>query len=187
MAAPDVLNIYAAEPLAAGGVYVAPLATPKPATAITTLSSPWIALGHIGEDGVTETQDRTIDKKKNWGGATVKLLQTDYVHHFSFTFLESLNAEVLKVVYGEDNVTVSGDTVTVTKNADKLPKATWCFDSVDTELGARYRQYIPIGQIMTVGPVTLVHTNTIEYTVDLEAFPDSTDNFVHLMTDLSGS
>jgi len=187
MAAPDVVNVYAAEPLAAGGLWVAPLATPKPATAITALASPWIGLGHIGEDGVTESQDRSIKKKKNWGGATVKILQTDYESHFKFTFLESLNAEVLKQVYGTDNVTLSGDTITVTKNKNKLDKATWCIDSVDSELNSRYRNYIPIGQIMTVGDVKLVHTDTIEYTVDLEAFPDSTGNHVYLMTDASGS
>jgi hypothetical protein len=184
MASPDVLNVYAAEPLATGGLYVAPLGTPKPSTLTTALSSPWIGLGHVGEDGVTETQDRSIDKKKNWGGATVKILQTDYVHTFKFVLLESTSAEVLKVVYGEDNVTVTGTDVEVKKNPKKLPKLTWCVDSIDSELDAHYRNYIPIGQVMTVGDVKMVHTDTIEYSIEMEAFPDSSGNHVYLLADL---
>jgi hypothetical protein len=187
--APNVLNVYAAEPLATGCLYVAPLGTPKPALVTTALATPWIGLGHVGEDGVTETQDRSIDKKKNWGGATVKILQTDYVHTFKFVLLESLNAEVLKVVYGPNNVTVTaatstkGTQISVTKNPKKLPKLTWCVDSTDSELAAFYRNYVPIGQIMTVGDVKIVHTDTIEYSLEMEAFPDASGNHVYLLTD----
>jgi hypothetical protein len=131
MAAPDILNVYAAEPVATG-LWTAPLSTTKPST-IATATTPWISLG-IGEDGVTETQDRSIDKKKSWGGSTVKILQTDYVHSFKFVLLESTNAEVLKVIYGTNNVTVTGTDVAITKNKTKLPKATWCVDSIDSEL-----------------------------------------------------
>lgn len=187
MASPDVLNVYAAEPMVTGGLYVAPLGTPKPTTVLTSLASPWIGLGHVGEDGVTETQDRSIDKKKNWGGATVKILQTDYVHTFKFVLLESLNAEVLKVVYGTNNVTVTGTKIEVNKNKAKLPKATWCVHSVDSELNAHFLNYIPIGQVMTVGDVKLVHTDTIEYSLELEAFPDSTGQHVYLITGNPGS
>ena len=187
--APDVLNVYAAEPLATGGLYVSPLGTPKPSSITTALDDPWIGLGHVGEDGVTETQDRTIDKKKNWGGATVKILQTDYVHTFKFVLLESLNAEVLKVVYGENNVTITaatsghGNQIEVTKNPRKLPKLTWCVDSTDSELDAFYRNYVPIGQVMTVGDVKIVHTDTIEYSLEMEAFPDASGQHVYLLTD----
>jgi hypothetical protein len=184
MASPDVLNVYAAEPVVTGGLYTAPLGTPKPSTLTTALSSPWIGLGYIGEDGVTETQDRSIDKKKSWGGATVKILQTDYVHTFKFVLLESTNAEVLKVVYGSTNVTVTGTDVEVHKNPKKLPKLTWCVDSIDSELNAHYRNYIPIGQVMTVGDVKMTHTDTIEYSIEMEAFPDSSGNHVYLLSDI---
>jgi hypothetical protein len=189
MTAPGVLNVCAAEPQSTGGLYTAPLGTPKPTTIATPLASPWIGLGFIGEDGVVETQDRSIDKKKSWGGATVKILQTDYVHTCKFKLLESTNAEVLKVVYGAANVTITAATAThgvqveVKKNPKKLPKLTWCVDSIDSELGALARQYIPIGQIMTIGDVTWTHTDTIEYDIELEAFPDPTGNHVYLLTD----
>ena len=70
--------------------------------------------------------------------------------------LESTNAEVLKVVYGANNVTVTGtDVAGDTRTRTKLPKLTWCVDSIDSELNAHYRNYIPIGQMMTVGDVKI--------------------------------
>jgi hypothetical protein len=189
MTAPDVLNVYAAEPLATGSLFVAPLGTPKPEDVAEALTSPWVGLGYIGEDGFTETQERSIEKKKAFGGATVKILQTDYVHTFKFVLLESLNAEVLKVVYGATNVTITpatsttGTLIEVAKNPKKLPKLTWCIDTTDSELTAFYRNYIPLGQITTVSDVTIVHTDTIAYELELEAFPDSSGNHVYLMTD----
>jgi hypothetical protein len=185
----DVKNVYAAEPLATGSCLVGPLDTTPPDDATTALDPGFVDLGYIGEDGFTETMDRTIDKKKAFGGATVKILQTDYEHKFKFILLESLKAEVLKAVYGDDNVTItpatalSGNQVTVTKNAKKLPKLSWVIDTTDTDLKAFYRNYIAIGQITTVSDVKIVHTDTIEYEVELEVFPTPAGDYVVLFTD----
>lgn len=182
-------NVYASEPLATGSLLVAPLGTAGPTTATIAPNVAFIDLGHIGEAGFIETTDRKIDKKKNFGGKTVKILQTDYTHTFKFTFLESLRADVLKAVYGEDNVTVTaatalhGTQVEIKKNAKKLPKKTWIIDTTDSELEAFYRSYIPEGQIMTLSDVKVVHTDTIEYEVELEAFQDASGNHVYTYTD----
>lgn len=187
--ASDVKNVYAAEPLATGSARVAPLGTLGPIDAVADLDPLYVDLGHVGEDGFTETMDRTIDKKKNFGGKTVKILQTEYVHTFKFILLESLRAEVLKAVYGESNVTVTpataltGAQVHITKNAKKLPKQSWVIDTTDSELQAFYRNHVPIGQITTVSDIKIVHTDTIAYEVELEAFEDVDGTYVHTWTD----
>lgn len=179
----NALNVYAAEPMATGGVWVFPLGTEPPAERDDTdgwkaeLPTEGVDVGHIGEDGVVETKDRTIDKKRNWGGDVVKVLQTEYTATYKFTMLESLNANVLKMVYGDDNVDVDTDpdggvSIVVRKNKKKLKRRTWCIDTIDTELGANYRDWIFQGQITTTDDVTLVHSDTIAYGVELEAFPD---------------
>ena len=185
----DAKNVFAAEPLATGSCLVAPLGTTGPTSATSVLDEAFIDLGHIGEDGFTETTDRSVDKKKNFGGQTVKILQTDYTHTFSFVLLESLNVHVLKAIYGPDNVTVTaangthGAQVTVKKNAKKLPRQSWVIDTTDSELDAFYRNYIPEGQIISVGDVKVVHTDTIMYEVELEAFADASGNHVYTYTD----
>jgi hypothetical protein len=182
-------NVYAGEPLATGTCLVAPLGTELPEDAVAALDAAFVDLGYIGEEGFTETTDRSIEKKKAWGGATVKILQTDYVHTFKFVLLESLNADVLKAVYGENNVTVTaatatnGATVTVTKNKKKLPRMSWVIDSTDSEFDAFYRNVIPEGQLISLGDVVIVHTDTIEYEVEIEAFEDASGNNVYTYTD----
>ena len=117
------------EPLVTGSCLVAPLGTVGPTDATTAPGAAFIDLGHVGRDGFTETMDRTVDKKKNFGGKTVKILQTGYVHTFKFILLESLKAEVLKAVYGADNVEVTpatdlvGGTVHIKKTSEEAAEA----------------------------------------------------------------
>lgn len=180
----NALNVYAAEPMSTGGIIVFPLGTAPPAEpddpegATAPLDASGVDLGHVGDDGVTETADRTIDRKRNWGGVVVKVLQTEYNHSYKLILLESLNADVLKAVYGADNVDVDNDgaDIVIRKNNKKMKRVTWCIDSVDTELDAYYRDWIPEGQIVTVGDVTKVHSDTISYEIEIEAFPDKANN-----------
>jgi hypothetical protein len=182
-------NVYAAEPLATGSCLVAPLGTTGPTSATAALNVAFIDLGNIGEDGFTEAMERTTDEKKNFGGKVVKVLQTEYKHTFKFVLMESLNAEVLKSVYGASNVTVTaangthGVQVKITKNGKRLGHFSWVIDTTDSERNAFYRNYIPDGQITEVGEVKIVHTDVIAYEVTLEAFEDASGNFVYTYTD----
>src|SRR5262245_50302702 len=184
------LNVYAAEPMATGTVFAAPLGTSAPTkTEFTsgdfTLDAAFLDLGHIGEDGYTENLERNIEKKRNFGGKVVKVLQTEFTATYEFVLLETLSANVLKAVYGDNNVTVTAATTTsgaiieVKKNSRKLPHLMWVIDTTDTELEANYRNFIPDAQITNLGEVKIVHTDTIEYTVTLEAFDDATGNNIY--------
>lgn len=187
--ASDVKNVYAAEPLATGSCLVAPIGTTLPTTATEELDEDFVDLGYVGEDGFTETQERTTEDKKAFGGDTVKVLQTEYNHMFTFVLLESLKADVLKAIYGPSNVSVvaangsHGTQVSIKKNAKKLPHMAWVIDTTDTELNARYRNVIPDGQITEVGEVTIVHTDTIQYEVTLKCFKHSDGDYVKTYTD----
>lgn len=181
--ASTVANVYAAMPKATGALRWAPLGTTLPTDAKAALDGAFIDLGYIGEDGFTESNSRDVTKKKAFGGSTVKILQTDYTATVSFTFLESVNADVLKAVFGEDNVTVTpaaganGEQVKVSKNKATLPRKSWVIDTLDGDM--HYRSVIADGQVITIGDITVVHTDTIMYTVTIECFEvNGTDNIV---------
>lgn len=171
-------NILAGKPLASGGVAVAPVGSTAPTDASTELDAAFIKSGYIGEGGLTETTDRTTEKVKAWGGDTVKVLQTDFAVTYSFTFLESLNAEVLKAVYGDANVvtteadgsTTFNTTHDVKVNGDELPHKAYVFEVKDGD--AKVRIHVPDGQITDVGEVTYSDSDVIAYTVTVEAFRD---------------
>lgn len=187
------LNVYAAEPAATGTCFVAPLGSTAPTKTLFnagtyTLDAAFIDLGHIGEDGYTETKDINLEDKRNFGGKVVKVLQTEVTYTYKFVFMESLNANVLQAVYGVDNVTVvaatpsSGTLVEIKKTARKLPHQMWVLDTVDSELNAHYRSYIPDGQIVSIGDVTIVHSDIIMYEIELRAFEDQTGVSIYTWT-----
>jgi hypothetical protein len=188
-------NVYAAEPGVAGAIFVAPLGTTAPALAndpggaTATLSVTWLDLGNVGDDGFTEKTDRRITRKRNFGGKVIKVLQTEYGITYELIFAESLNADVLKAIYGSTNVDVlpatatHGQQIAVRKNARKLPHQSWVVDTLDTSLGKTgnpgvWRTYIPDGQIVDTRDVKIDHTDTIEYGVTIEAFEKNGNNVI---------
>lgn len=175
---PSAANVLAGKPLATGGVSMAPVGTALPTDAVTALAAAFKNAGYVGEDGLTETTDRSTDKVKAWGGDTVKILQTDFAVTYQFTFLESLNSDVLKAVYGADNVVTTAATAAkgtlhaVKVNSDELPHQVFVFDMKDGQ--ARIRIAVPDGQITEVSEITYNDGEVIGYQVTVEAFRDST-------------
>lgn len=173
---PESRNVLSGKPLATGGVLMADLATAAPTDASTALDAAFKAAGYVGDSGLTETTDRSTDKVRAWGGDTVKVLQTEFAVTYAFTFLETLNSDVLKTVYGDDNVTttpagVSAGTLHAVKvNAEVLPHKAFVFDMRDGD--ARIRIYVPDGQITEVGEITYSDEEVAGYEVTVEAFRD---------------
>lgn len=174
----NVANVVAGKPLTTGGVWSAPRGTALPTDASTALAGTYVALGYIGEDGLTETTARSTEKIKAWGGDIVKIVQTDFSVTYQFTFIESLNGDVLKEVYGAANVTTTAATSSAgTKQsvkivADQLPHRLYVFEIKDGP--ARVRVVVPDGQITEVADVTYNDGSVIGYQVTVEAFRDVT-------------
>ena len=183
-------NIFSAEPLATGVVFVAPVGTAGPTSAISALNNAYVDLGYTGTDGFNEKNDRKIDLKRSFGGVVVKVLQSEYSASLEFTFMESLNANVLKAVFGAANVVVTpatsntGTQIQVNKNRRKLTPQSWVIDTWDDELGSKYRNYAPNAQITTVKDIKVVHTDVIEYGVTLECLEwQGLDNIITFTDD----
>lgn len=174
----DSNKVLAGKPLATGGVLVAPVGSTAPTNAVTALDAAFKALGYVGEDGLTESAERSTDKIKAWGGDVVKVVQTDYAVTYKFTLIETLNADVLKTVHGTSNVTTTAATVSagtlqaVKLNSDTLPRQAFAFEVKDG--AARIRIYVPQGQITEVGEVTYSDSDVVAYEVTVEAFRDAT-------------
>lgn len=183
----DVSKIIAGTPLATGGVLIAPLATAVPTNSSTAPNVAFVSAGYVGEDGLTESGARSTDKKREWGGRTIKVLQTDFSLTYQFTFLESRQTTVLETVYGDDNVTVTAGTPTtgtlhaIAKNATVLPHKAFIFEMKDGDV--RTRVVVPDGQITEVGDITWSNSELVQYQVTVEAFPDASGNNAYEYTD----
>jgi len=174
----SVSNVIAGKPNAAGGVWGGPLGSPVPTDATTALNAALKPYGYISEDGLTENIEASTEKIKAWGGDIVKVVQTDYSVSYTFTFIESQNADVLKAVFGADNVVTTAATTTagtkhaVKRTSDILPHQVWVFEVKDGD--ARVRVVVPDGQATLSGEITYVDGGVISYSVTVEAFRDAT-------------
>lgn len=174
----NVKNVVAGKPLATGGVWSAPLGTALPTDETTALNVAFKSLGYVGEDGLTETQDRSTNKVRAWGGDTVKVVQTEFSLTYSFTLIESVNGDVLKEIAGAANVTStaatsgSGAKHAVKITADQLPHRSYVFEVKDGD--ARIRIVVPDGQITEIGEVVYSDEGVVGYPVTIEAYRDAT-------------
>ena len=174
--ASNASNVLAGKPLVGGGIFVAPMGAVRPTGATTALNPAYRGTGYVSEDGVTETVDRSTDKIRAWGGDTVKVVQSEFGVQYEFTFIETLNSEVLKTVYGGTNVTTTAATGTkgtlhkVKLNSGTLPEQQFVIDMKDGNATVRISFF---GQISEVGEITYSDEEVIGYPVTVLAIPDA--------------
>lgn len=144
-------------------------------TAINPLFKPRSG-GYLGEDGLTKTVDRSTEKIKDWNGDVVLIVQTDHSVVLKFVVMESANAHVLKMIYGEDNVIVSSDgkKITTIDNSEDLPHQGLDFNMVGGR-GSKIRVFAPDTQATSVGDVSFVKSDVIRYELELECFDPAGD------------
>ena len=126
--------------------------------------------GYISEDGVTKTVDASDENIIAWGGDTVRVVRTEHNLSYSFTFLESSSLSVLRLIYGDENVTVEGGTIMVSESSELQPRMPFAIDTVDGD--KRVREFVPTAQLAVSGDITYVHSDVVRYEVTLTAFPD---------------
>ncbi len=173
----DSKNVSAGKPMIGGAVHVAPIGTTLPTDATAALDSAFADLGFMSDAGVVNDGSRTSQAIKAWGGQTVLNIQTEKNDIWTFTMIESKNVNVLKQVFGEENVTVDSQTglITVTVNAKELPAYSWVFDMLLSD-GSAKRCVLPYAQITNVGNISYTDSAAIGYETTLSALPDASGN-----------
>ena len=159
---------------ATGGVAAGPINSTLPTDATTALPVGIVALGLVGDEGVSLTRERSTDDIRAWGGQIVRTVQTEFSETATLQFLESDKAEVLKEVYGEGNVTVTGGNIAIKHNERELPSRVFVFDMKDGD--KRRRLVLPNAQITATEDITYVHSDIIRYGVTITAYPDEAGN-----------
>ena len=162
----DSKNVSTGKPKVGGAVFRAPLGTELPKDATSELDAAFKSLGYCSEDGLTNSNSPETDNVNAWGGDTVLNMQTSKEDTFKFTMIEALNIEVLKSVYGDENVTGTLATgITVKVNADEAEQSAWVVDMVLKK--AVKRIVIPCASITEVGDIVYKDDNAIGYETTL--------------------
>lgn len=171
---PNVKNVSAAKPQIAGAIYRAPLGTALPTDAISALGDAFKECGYMSEDGLVNSNSPTSTQLKAWGGANVATVQTDRPDTFRGTFIESMNPDVLKTIYGDENVTGTSpeDGIAIKAGPVELEAHSWVFDMI-LKGGVLKRIVLPSASVSEIGDITYKDDDTIGYQTTLSAEPDA--------------
>lgn len=172
----DVTKVTSAKPKIGGAIYSAPFGTLLPTDATATLNPAFKALGYISEDGLTNENTASTENIKAWGGDIVDTVQTEKTDKFTYTLIESLNIDVLKEIYGKENVIGDVTTgITIKANTKELEQHSVVIEMV-LKGGILKRIVIPNGKIGEVGEIKYTDSEMVGFETTLNAFPDSEGN-----------
>ena len=171
----DAKNVTTSKPKIGGAVYRAPLGTTLPTEATTALDAAFVCLGYVSEDGLTNSNSPDSDKIKAFGGDTVHTYQKEKSDTFQFKLLEALNPEVLKTVYGDDNVTGTLKAgLTVKANSNAAEDKSWVVELILN--GVLKRVVIPQAKITEIDDIVYADEEALGYDITITATPDTDGN-----------
>ncbi len=177
--AQTVTNVSAGKPAVGGAVSIAPLDTTLPTDAITALAQAFKGLGYISEEGLVNANSPETEQVKAWGGDVVLTPQTGKPDTYQFTLLEVLNTDVLKFIYGDDNVTGDLDEgIAVHASAEQDKGHVMVFDMI-MRGGVLQRIVVPHAEITEIGEISYVDNDAAGYQVTITCFPDSAGKTHH--------
>lgn len=172
----DATKVTASKPKVAGAIYNAPLGTALPTDAVAALNAAFVSLGYVSEDGFTNTNTPTCENVKAWGGDIVLSVQTEKADQYKFMLIEALNENVLKTVYGKDNVSGSlAEGLAVKANSQEVASSCWVIETI-LKGGVLKRIVIPDGKITAMEDIVHKDNSPVGYGITLTLTPDKDGN-----------
>lgn len=160
-----------------GQVYRAPLGSTSPTDSVSALAAAFVGLGYVGEDGVEENWDDSVDNIVAWQNATVvRAAVTESQGTLEFMLIQT-NKAVLEAFHRGSTITEPspGNFRMDVKPIVADPRM-WVLDVVD---GAKHeRILVGNGEITQRGSIMYRNGEPIGYPMTITAYPDANGNLM---------
>jgi hypothetical protein len=161
-------------------------AIPSAPTDFSALSSPWLPVGMISEDGLTQGFEEDSEEFKAWGQTSpFRRVITGSVRTFGMTLWETNRAIVKSLMYripvadldpDEDGVSSFAESATPSPD-----RRSWIFDVYDGD--TMLRLYAPEAEVSERSDINYQSSEVAGYEVTVTVYPDSAGNLLyHLYT-----
>ena len=165
--------------LATGMFYHAPAGTALPTDPTDTLTSAWVHVGDVSDEGITLSIEKSTENLRNWANAVKRVILTEHSETIQAPIMDTTE-EALKTVMGEDNVSNTNGVITVNLSSGKLPDEEaflWVMKDGDDMIMIGCTR----GQVSAVESVTFAPGSAINWTPTITAMGD--DGFQLIMKD----
>lgn len=173
----DATNVSASKPKKEGAIWRAPKGTTLPTDPTTALDTAFKNLGYISEDGVTNSMSISNETTKDWGGDIVLNSQGEKTDTWKMKLLEALNEDVLKTIFGTENVTKDPESgvISVVSNSDEMEESSYVIDMILKD-GRLKRVVLPSAKITSLSDILYKNNLPIAYEITLGLTPDASGN-----------
>lgn len=167
-------NVSTGKPKIAGAVFVGKIGTATaPKGESVAEDTNFTCLGYVSEDGLSNSNELNVSAIKAWGGSIVYRSLSELNDEFKLVLIESENEDVLKTVYGENNVTKSeAGVIEVDVKAEDPEEKIWVFE-LELRGGKTKQIVVADGAITSREEITYNDTDAIGYGITVSAYPDA--------------
>lgn len=163
---------------AGGYVFRGPLGTALPTDADTALDEDYINQGMASNDGIVRAIAKAYEVTRDQRGDEAHRSKTETSVTVELTLIESMNPEVAKTIFGEDAVTVTGDTIAIAYKGEEPPRSVWVFELAEGEALRRF--VCPVSQMVTEElSQTFSVGEVVSFPVTLTLFKDTSGAFFY--------
>lgn len=187
MAAPTESKVVVGAPAVGGAIFRGPLGTALPTDASGTRDEGFIPQGHVSSEGFTRAIQKAYTAINAWGGSEVAKSRTEHSVSAAFTLIQTIDADVLRTVFGEDAVTVTaatsseGEQIAIAYAGEELPESAWVVDMAYK--GRKRRIVFPKAQLTTEAfEQTFTDEDVAGFNVELTVYPDDSGHYFYEYT-----
>lgn len=165
-----------------GGAWVAPLGTAQPSDPEAQPGAPWLAIGAISEDGLTNGVEEDNESFTPWGlSSPFRTVVTSSVRTFSFTAWET-NRPIVRALQNRLDVAdltpdMNGIVTYAESGTAEPDRRSFLFDVYDGEVWERF--FVPEGEITERGEVTYQQGEMVGFEWTISTYPDADGNLVY--------